>query len=479
MKMATMGCDPRNLSLNKTMAWLLAGLLLALLAGCASGGYEGRDVADLTRLPQVPSWYQARVKGADWEVKPLVRETWAKEWRKRWFEPWLRPGAKAGWEKIKADGEKFLENPGYGEALLAREKPYYQALIDNCSWQKYPNSGWLAITTQNSNLRLLPSERPAFSTLEKGEGFPFDRLQQTSLPPNTPIYVHHLSHDRAWLLVQSPLAWGWLKAEKAARMSHAQIDQFMGADLLAISQDNTSILDIDEVFMFKAGLGVVLPLVGKEKRRWLVLVASKTHKGRAVLLTAQLARQAGARFPIELSAQNLARLADGIMGQNYGWGGLYGNRDCSASLRDLFAPFGLWLPRNSFDQAHKVGRFIDLSGMDAEGKKKAILEDGVPYLTLIWMEGHIMLYIGAWQDEPLVMHNTWGLRTQSGPAIIGRMVITTLEPGKERADLMRPEGLLVNRVAGMTLLAQPETVIKTDKKALYILQTKLLFSVLF
>lgn len=446
--------SPRKSNSKKTLAWLLAVMLLAMLAGCAARDRISGDVADLTRLPQAPTWYQARVPHAYWELKSSSQNALAKEWRQRWFEPWLKPDYAAGWERIKADGEHFLENPGYGEALLARENPYYRALIINCSWQNYPKAGWMAITTKNTNLRLLPSLRPTFSKKKGSEGFPFDRLQQTSLPPNTPIYVHHFSNDRAWLLVQSPLAWGWLEAGGAARMSHSQTEQFMAAGLLAISRDNTSILDMDKGFLFKAGLGAVLPLVGKQKARWLALAASSDHKGRAVLQTAQLDIKSAEKFPLELSAQKIARLADGIMDQTYGWGGLYGNRDCSAALRDLFAPFGLWLPRNSSDQAHKAGRFMDLSGLGADQKKQALMDEGIPFLTLVWMEGHIMLYIGAWQQEPLVMHNTWGLRTENGTAIIGRMVITTLEPGKERADLVRPEGLLINRVAGMTILAE-------------------------
>jgi cell wall-associated NlpC family hydrolase len=460
MRFAHTGRHPRKYFINKILAWLLVVLLLAMMAGCAARGRLAGDVADLTRLPQVPSWYQARVPGADWALKSSFQSALAKEWRQRWFEPWLKPDPAAGWQRIKADGEHFLENPGYGEAFLARGNPYYQALIENCSWQKYPNDGWNGITTKAIDLRLLPSLRPTFSAEKGSEGFPFDRLQQTSLPPNTPIYVHHHSKDKAWLLVQSPLAWGWMEANQAARMSHAQTEQFTGADLLAITKDSTSVMDMGNVFLFKAGLGAVLSLAGKEKHRWMALVASKNHKGRAVLHTSQLDIKSAERFPLEMSDQNISRLADGIMGQNYGWGGLYGNRDCSATLRDLFAPFGLWLPRNSFDQAHKVGRFVDLSGLEADQKKQALLDEGIPFLSLVWMEGHIMLYIGAWQEEPLVMHNTWGLRTQNGPAIIGRLVITTLEPGKERKDLVRPEGILINRVAGMTLLAPPKMTIK-------------------
>lgn len=435
---------------KRGIAWLAAGLVMAFLAGCAASGSR---IADLAELPQSPSWYQARVAGADWKAKPGFQKGLAYEWRKLWFDPWLEPGKKAGAEHIKADGEKFLAEPGFGENLLARQDPYYSALIKNSSWQNYPNAGWNAVTTAPANLRLLPSARPVYSSQKPGDGFPFDRLQQTSLPPNAPLYVHHQTQDKAWLLVQSPLAWGWMEAAKAARMEKSQVEQIMGGELLAITGEEADVLGPNGRHLFKASIGAVLPWAGESESHWQALAAVPDYQGRAVLISAQIKKQNAAIFPMRLTSQNLAKLADGIMGQAYGWGGLFGDRDCSAFIRDLFAACGLWLPRNSTDQAQIGGRFYDLSHLDASGKKDAIMRDGIPFVTLIWMPGHIMLYVGAWQGEPLVLHNMWALRTGNDYGIVGRAVITTLEPGRERADLERPDGLLINRVAGMTLLA--------------------------
>lgn len=441
---------------NTVMLWLLACLVLVLLAGCAAR--ESR-IADLAELPQAPSWYQARVAGADWEARPGFQKELAKEWRGKWFEPWLKPDPQAGAGQIREDGEDFLANPGFAENLLARQNPYYEALIKNSSWQKYPNAGWKAITVAPADLRLLPSSRPVYSSQKPGDGFPFDRVQQTSLPPNSPIYVHHQSKDRAWLLVQSPLAWGWLEAGKAARINESQAGQIMAAGMLAITAEEADVAGQTGGHLFKASIGGVLPLIGESENLWQTLAAVKDFQGRAVLISALVEKQNGALFPMVLSAKNLAALADQAMGQAYGWGGLFGDRDCSAFMRDLFAACGLWLPRNSTDQAQKGGRFMDLAGLDARAKKQAIVRDGIPFLTLVWMPGHIMLYVGAWQGEPLVLHNMWALRTGDNSGIIGRAVITTLEPGRERADMERPEGLLINRVAGMTLLA-PASALK-------------------
>ena len=88
-----------------------------------------------------------------------------------------------------------------------------------------------------------------------------------------------------------------------------------------------------------------------------------------------------------------------MMGQRYGWGGMFGERDCSALTRDLFTPFGLWLPRNSVAQA-RTGAISSLEGMSAKEKEEAILRNGVPFLSLMGMRGHMHPVCGQVSRRP-------------------------------------------------------------------------------
>ena len=72
------------------------------------------------------------------------------------------------------------------------------------------------------------------------------------------------------------------------------------------------------------------------------------------------------------------------------------------------------------------------------------------------MPGHVTLYLGAYQGQPVIMHNAWGLKTRSltgkeGRHILGKTVITTLYPGDELSDLDKPSGLLINKITGMSI----------------------------
>jgi hypothetical protein len=163
-----------------------------------------------------------------------------------------------------------------------------------------------------------------------------------------------------------------------------------------------------------------------------------------------------APFPLALTPRNLAALGNRLLGQPYGWGGVFGYRDCSATLQDLFRPFGIYLPRNSAWQA-RSGRMIPLAELAVGEREAAIRRLGVPWLTLVWMKGHIMLYVGTWQGKVAVLHTLWGLKTRSwagrvGRRLIGRTIVSGLRIGCELDDLARPEGELRFGVRGMTVL---------------------------
>jgi hypothetical protein len=125
---------------------------------------------------------------------------------------------------------------------------------------------------------------------------------------------------------------------------------------------------------------------------------------------------------------------------------MFGLRDCSAMLRDFFQPFGIWLPRTTADQIASVRQRLDLSGKQPWEKEDVIRRQAVPFLSLFYKPGHIMLYIGPdSKGRPLVFHNTWSIQVKDAAGghsqIIGKAVITTLEPGKE-AGLVEGSSLL-------------------------------------
>jgi hypothetical protein len=91
----------------------------------------------------------------------------------------------------------------------------------------------------------------------------------------------------------------------------------------------------------------------------------------------------------------------------YGWGGEKGGLDCSRLMMEIFAGFGLKLPRASGAQA-KAGTFsIDLTTVSDESTRIALIEAAADHgVVLLHLPGHIMLYLGRNDDgRPMVLHS--------------------------------------------------------------------------
>lgn len=94
------------------------------------------------------------------------------------------------------------------------------------------------------------------------------------------------------------------------------------------------------------------------------------------------------------------------LGEPYGWGGKDGGYDCSRFLLEVFAPFGIDLPRHSSRQA-LAGTFgVDVSSVEDLNEKQLLLEAAARRgIVLLHFPGHIMLYLGTTDDgTPMAIH---------------------------------------------------------------------------
>jgi len=105
--------------------------------------------------------------------------------------------------------------------------------------------------------------------------------------------------------------------------------------------------------------------------------------------------------------ESILRQAFKFLNSPYGWGGSFGEQDCSKFIQEIFATVGLNLPRNSTAQS-RVGEYISVDGLKRDVKLDRIVELGEVGSTLLHLKGHIMLYIGVNKGEPFVIQTVWG-----------------------------------------------------------------------
>lgn len=429
-------------------------LLAALFSGC--GPVAKEKIRDLQSLPQDTGYFAAFAEQNKSLVKAEEQRRSFAEFRRKWFSPWHTSGNMHSPEKIYWGVDMLLKKRFFGENMRPHSREWKEKLIRNSAPDSFPSLDLPGIILRTSSLRVLPTQKPAFRDFSRaGEGYPFDYMQNSAIWAGTPVRIRHVSRDGAWLLVETDWVYGWIRRFQVGLVDGEFMHSFEKKKLGTVVRDRFPVRDTRGDFLFFARVGMLLPVEKRDGRGFFCLAPAPGLNGYARLRTALLAERDLSMAPLELTPANMAAVSGRMMEEPYGWGGMYGNRDCSALMRDIFTPFGIWLPRNSSRQA-ETGRVISLEDLSRREKKAAIREFGVPFATLLHMPGHVGLYLGTYNGEPLLLHNMWGVKTKSlfgneGRHVIGKTVITTLEPGAGLSDVDE-SGLLINRISGMNIL---------------------------
>jgi len=318
----------------------------------------------------------------------------------------------------------------------------WQWWIKNSNLENIDTVKGRAISIKHTNLRAYPTDTPAYRDPWKTtEGFPFDYNQNSELHLNVPLYISHYSRDRKWAFVHAGHAFGWVKYSDIALVHTDFIRRFKRGHYAISTKDN--------LFLYKDGkkqsiikLGTLFPL---SKNGKLLYLATKNSKHYAVRKAIKKPADAWVALkPIQFTPGNVAYISQQFRGEPYGWGGKLYTRDCSATTRDFFACFGIYLDRNSAKQA-KAGQSFKIKDIkDKVAKKQAIIKNAKPFRSLLYVPGHIGLYLGAYKSEPIIMHTYWGIRLNNWDKYtLSQTIITTTEPGKEHPQI-REKSKLIN-----------------------------------
>lgn len=425
---------------------------IAFFLGCAPKNFNEDSIA-LNYPPQDLHAFTLDSNVLDKDTMESLKQEYLKEF----FSP-LNGVARHTIRDVKWGIDAAFENLGFGENLQPYSKQEIEALELEANFSTYPSVKIPAIITKSTHLRVLPTLKPRFYNPKKaGEGFPFDYWQNSYIYLGTPVLITHYSRSQAWAYVESGFVSGWVSVLDVGILKKKQVESLKNRqNFVVVQEDYTPLKDTQNYFLESARIGMLLPLLKHTKTHFEVEIFVRDVKGYAHSKKVMVEKERFAEFPMSFSALALATLAQGILGEKYGWGGMFGNRDCSMFLRDILGNFGFFLPRNSQAQMYQTfntSQFIEINTQDLQEKKDFIKNNGIPFATLLGMPGHIMLYVGEKDNEIYVLHDVWGLRTlqnetQEGRKIIGKIALTSLEIGKDIPSINQ-EKLLIYRVYGM------------------------------
>jgi hypothetical protein len=329
---------------------------------------------------------------------------------------------------------------GYGQDFRPHTAAWIDTIARNMDLAQFERSAGYhaaqrAIATDNALVRELPTLDPSFYDRNlAGEGYPFDNLQISAVRPGTPLYVLGTSVDGAWRYVQTPDVQGWVRSEALGLVDETLVAAWRTAAqraLGAVIAASVSVNDSQGTFRFEAPAGTLLPIVATGAGALQVWVPARDANAHAQIRTALLPPGQIVPTPWSATPRHLAVLLKNLIGRPYGWGNTGFYNDCSSELQSIYAAFGVWLPRHSSTQM-SAGRMTDLSDSTPAKRLDYLMRHGAPLRTLIYIGGHVMLYLGTTTRDghavPLVYNDIWGLRPadNSRRAVIGGSAILPL-----------------------------------------------------
>ncbi|MGC9323669.1 MAG: SH3 domain-containing protein [Desulfomonilia bacterium] len=315
-----------------------------------------------------------------------------------------------------------------------------------------------ALVTSFTNQRVLPTDQGLFS--RKGR-VDFDRLQNSALDIGTPLAVLHTSADGQWYYGVSPLSEGWIRSEHAAVCTVDQLEHFLHAEPFAVSIRPKTDIYLDPAMTQHYGslrMGVRMPRYGYMYPGVVeVLLPQRMEDGMLTFSGGYIPADKVSDGYLPFTPRTMIEQAFGMLNAPYGWGGMYGEQDCSRYIQQVFATCGIMLPRNSAQQA-KVGRLIaEFSGETGSVERIEALSRAPGGVTILYMPGHIMLLLGIFNGEPFAIHDIWAYSEPTGTTerlrVVNRVAVTSLSLGEDAEN-----GSLLHRLVSVRSLDRKPVV---------------------
>lgn len=275
-----------------------------------------------------------------------------------------------------------------------------------------------ALVVDRSDMRAYPTDDRYYKTPDDQN---LDRFQENALFPGDAVAVLHVSADKKWSFVQSYNYAAWVRSGNIAIGDRHIIEQYKRAGrFLVITGDkvNTSFNpEIPALSERQLDMGIRIPLADRDSygnslygqnpyASYVVLLPVRNNEGLLDIRPALIARNMDVNQGyLPFTRENIIRQSFKFLGERYGWGHSYNARDCTGFIMEIYKTFGFQMPRNTGQQGSgsygENTRFTDQSSREEKLQALKKLDIG----DLIYVPGHVLMYIGDVNGEPCVIHD--------------------------------------------------------------------------
>ncbi len=313
---------------------------------------------------------------------------------------------------------------------------FFETIFRNIDLNKIPDkvNVKFGLTLGRTNIRVLPTDEIIMSMKNNRI---FDRFQDSAIDVGQPLALLWKTRDKKWAYVKTEITSGWIHAEDLAISDNKEdITEYSEAqEFVVVTGNKIDIFSDPECknFLDSAQMGTRFPLMSSKKEHFTITFPVTNKRNKLSFRKAYIPAYEDVHTGYVLyTKRNVINQSFKLLHAPYGWGGMRGERDCSRFIMDIFACFGIKMPRNSIRQARigtEIARF-DRSGL----QERDILEKLLPGISTLYMPGHIMLYLGKDNGNYYVIHDTWAYTEGRWPSTvkkhIGRVVVSDLSLGK-------------------------------------------------
>jgi len=392
--------------------------------------YFVSDIENIREEMLAPSYWQQKLTG---RPSPILSPSQIQQKNKQLFRnnPHMTDlelfspnlSRKAIIDKITSISKKSSNPRYYGDGHLLTDENYatYKNNLNIHAITKTVEVTW-AIVTRRADMRSFPTNDSVFST---PDDINLDRFQETALFPTEVVVILHQSKDQNWLFVTSYNYSAWVEKKYLATGSKESIFNYKNsANFLVITGDkvhttfNPYKSSVSEILL---EMGVTLPLVDKDKipssiggqntyTSYVVQLPTRDNNGSLIIEPALIPRNKDVNIGyLEFNRQNIINQSFKFLGERYGWGHSFNARDCTGFVGEIYKSFGILMPRNTGQQAtSQQGDNIIFSPSASKDEKIGQIKQ-LDVGDLIYIPGHVMIYLGQENNQPYIIHDVSGL----------------------------------------------------------------------
>lgn len=234
----------------------------------------------------------------------------------------------------------------------------------------------------------------------------FDRLSESALYTLEAYIELYKSRDLKWTYVATPSYNGWVQSKDLAYCTFDEWKSYIECeDFLIVTESRVNFM-ADEC-EFELYMGSKLNILKNNDGDIYGRFPHVIDKNRKLEFRYKKISNLDdfSYGYLKYNSKNIISLAFKMLGEEYGWGSANNLRDCSSFIQDIYKCFGINIHRNSGDQWElSLGKIYDFGCLNSLDEKKALLKTISPG-TAVYKDGHVMLYIGSFDDQFYMIHN--------------------------------------------------------------------------